>query len=89
VSTYRSSYRSGYATGYRVGPYVTELGGPNLVLWYDGQDTDLQNNASLTDGGTITTWKNKGVLGSVADLAQGNASLRPVFRLVATAPIGS
>lgn len=36
----------------------------NLSVWLDGRDIDGQRNGTLSDGGSITTWTNKG---SIAD----------------------
>ncbi len=50
----------------------------NPILLFDPTNFDGTGNSSLTDGGTIQTWKNTGSQAS-SDITQATAGLRPVF----------
>src|SRR6266446_5458351 len=64
--------------------YPSDLIPPGAaVLWYDAQDINLLGNVGINDADPIGTWKNKGSLGSAADLLQASAPNRPLFRKIA------
>lgn len=68
--------------------YPDDLAPPGfsgLRAWYDAQDINLLGNVGIADLDPIGTWKNKGSLGSAADIVQGVAGQRPKFSLVASA----
>jgi hypothetical protein len=55
-------------------------------IWFDAQNIDGQNNLTLVDSGSITTWKNLGSLGTASNITQASGSKRPTFRLVVDSP---
>lgn len=63
---------------------VPDLPG-SALFFFDGDNIDGSHNTTLTDGGTISAWKNLGLMGTSADLAQATAGLRPTFRAIAEA----
>lgn len=66
-------------------PVPTHADGSAPLIYYDAQDTNLKRNWGVTDGGTILTHKNKGSLGTAADLSQATSGSRWIFRKVAVA----